>query len=278
MNMPDESLNHVLNALREYLQGNSRDLATLRETSHSSEQRLGLLTAEVEILRQELQGIQQNNSELEKSLQIQLATQLTTQLTTIREQLDAHTCELAAFTERTQTQNQEMSEHIQTLADRHQQEQSQRETALATLSKLNERSSNLEQQISANQTQAADTLRVDQSRLAALEKWLTTQAEQFGRFDPILRELHSELVSAHQRLAALESAGGAEALDHHARRLSEAEQSVHDQSNALGEIQQTLEQLVTQAPATAKLNKTLIGALAVAGVIIIGLLVMLAAG
>ncbi len=73
MNIPDESLNHVLNALREYLQGNSRDLATLRETSHSSEQRLGQLTAEVEILRQELQGIQQNNSELERSLQIQLA-------------------------------------------------------------------------------------------------------------------------------------------------------------------------------------------------------------
>jgi len=274
MNIPDESLNHVLNALREYLQGNSRDLATLRETSHSSEQRLGQLTAEVEILRQELQGIQQDNSELEKSLQIQLATQLAT----VREQLDAHTCELAALTERAQTQNQEMSEHIQTLTDRHQQEQSQREAALATLSKLNERSSNLEQQISANQTQAADTLRVDQSRLAALEKWLTTQAEQFGRFDPILRELHSELVSAHQRLAALESAGGAEALDHHARRLSEAEQSVHDQSNPLGEIQQTLEQLATRTPATAKLNRTLVGVLAAAGVVIIGLLVMLAAG
>lgn len=234
MNMPDESLNHALNALREYLQGNSHDLATLRETSYSSEQRLGQLTAEVEIVRQELQGIQQNNSELERSLRIQWVK--------AREQLDAHTGELA------------------------------------TLSKLNERASSLEQQLSASQTQAADTLRVDQNRLAALEKWLTTQAEQFGRFDPILRELHSELVSAHQRLAALESAGGAEALDHHARRLSEAEQSVHDQSNALGEIQQTLEQLATQAPATAKLNKTLIGALAVAGVIIIGLLVMLAAG
>jgi len=52
-------------------------------------------------------------------------------------------------------------------------------------------------------------------------------------------------------------------------RLSEAEQSVRDQSNALGEIQQTLEQLATRTPATAKLNRTVIGAL------IIGLLIML---
>jgi len=58
-------------------------------------------------------------------------------------------------------------------------------------------------------------------------------------------------------------------------RLSEAEQSVRDQSNALGEIQQTLEQLATRTPATAKLNRTVIGALIATGALIIGLLIML---
>ena len=275
-----------LDALRQELQGlrqNVPDLDTLRQELQGLRQNIPDLDAlrqewqdvrqnapELDTLRQELQGIRQNNSELERSLRIQLAK--------AREQLDAHTHEMAALTERAQTQSQEMSEHIQTLTGLHQQEQSQRETALATLSKLNERASNIEQQMSANQTRAADTLRVDQNRLAALEKWLTTQAEQFGRFDPILRELHNELVSTHQRLAALESAEVAGALDHHEQRLNETEQSVHDQLNALGEIQQTLEQLATRAPATAKLNRTLIGALAAAGVVIIGLLVMLAVG
>ena len=279
-NVPD------LDALRQELQGirqNVPDLDALRQELQDIRQNVpGLDTLrrewqdvrqnapELDTLRQELQGIRQNNSELERSLRIQLAK--------AREQLDAHTHEMAALTERAQTQSQEMSEHIQTLTGLHQQEQSQRETALATLSKLNERASNIEQQMSANQTRAADTLRVDQNRLAALEKWLTTQAEQFGRFDPILRELHNELVSTHQRLAALESAEVAGALDHHEQRLNETEQSVHDQLNALGEIQQTLEQLATRAPATAKLNRTLIGALAAAGVVIIGLLVMLAVG
>lgn len=268
MNIPDESLNHALNTLGEYLQGNSCDLTTLREISHRSEQRLGQLTAEVEILCQELQGIRQHNSELEGSLRIQLVK--------TQEQLDAHTRELATLTERAQKQHHELSQHIQTFTGLHQQEQSQRETALATLSQLNERASNLEQQMSVSQTQVVDTLRVDQNRLAALEKRLTTQAEQFSRFDPILRELHSELVSAHQRLAVLESVGIATALDHHTQRLSEAEQSVRDQSNALGEIQQTLEQLAARTPATAKLNRTVIGAFIAAGVIIIGLLIMLA--
>jgi DNA repair exonuclease SbcCD ATPase subunit len=258
-----------LDALRQELQEarqNAPDLDTLRREWQNTPQN----TSDLDTLRQELQGIRQNNSELERSLR--------TQWVKAREQLEVHTRELAALTERTQTQSQEMSEHIQTLTGLHKQEQSQRETALATLSKLNERTSSLEQQMSANQTQASDTLRVDQNRLAALEKWLTTQAEQFSRFDPILRELHSELVSAHQRLAALESAGIAEMLDQHEQRLSEAEQQAHNQSDTLDEVQQTLAQLATQGLATAKLNRTLIGALAAAGVIIIVLLVILVAG
>ncbi len=270
MNIPDERLNDALDALREHLQGTAHGLATLRETSHNDGQRLGQLTADVETLRQELQGIRQNNSELERSLRTQLAK--------AQEQLDTHTRTLATFTERTQIQSQETREQLQTLTGLHQQEQSQRENALTTLSQLNERASSLEQQINANQTRVADTLRVDQSRLAALEKWLTTQAEQFGRFDPILRELHGELVSAHQRLAALESAGIAEKQEEYEQRLSKAEQHVHHQSDALGEIQQVLEQLAVQAPATAKRNRQMMGGLAAVGVIIIVLLVILAVG
>lgn len=286
MNIPDERLNNALNALCEYLQGTAQDLAALREASHHSGQRLSQLTAEAETLRQELQGIRrnaaeldtlrqelqgirQNNSELERSLRIQLAT--------AREQVETHTRELAALTERAQQHSQEVSEHIQTLTGLHQQEQSQRESALAMLSKLNERASSLEQQMSANQAHAADTLRIDQNRLAALEKWLAMQAEQFGRFDPVLHELHDELVSAHQRLAALESAGMMETLDQHEQRLSEAAQHLHDQSNIVGKIQQTLEQLAAQTPAAATLNRRLIGALAAAGAIIIVLLITLIA-
>lgn len=258
-----------LDTLRQELQEvrqNAPDLDTLHREWQNTPQN----APDLDTLRQELQGIRQNNSELERSLRIQLAK--------AREQLDVHTRELAALTERTQTQSQEVNEHIQTLTGLHKQEQSQRETALATLGKLSERTSSLEQQMSANQTRASDTLRVDQNRLAALEKWLTTQAEQFSRFDPILRELHSELVSAHQRLAALESVGIAEMLDQHEQRLNEAEQQVHDQSDALDEIQQTLAQLATQGPATAKRNQQLIGALIFVGVIIIVLLVILVAG
>lgn len=242
------------------------ELETLRGKDHNFEQH----TADLEALRQEMQGLRRNNSELERSLRLQLAS--------AREQLDAQKSALATFSERAQSQSQEVNEHIQTLTGLHQQEQSQRETTLATLSKLNEQTERLEQQISASQAHAADTLRVDQNRLAALEKWLTTQAEQFGRFDPVLRELHGELIATHQRLTALESVETSELVNQQQQRLQTAEQALQTQGQALSEMQQTLEQLAAQAPASAKLHKTLIGALAAAGAIILGLLVLLAAG
>ncbi len=259
-NTPDlDTLRQEVQSLRQ----NAPDLDTLRQEVQSLRQN----TPDLDTLRQEVQGLRHNHSEVERSLRVQQAK--------AREQLDAHTHELAALTERAETQSHEVGEHIQTLTGLHRQEQSQRETTLEMLNKLNERAAHLEQQMNANQSRADDTLRIDQNRLAALEKWLTTQAEQFGRFDPILRELHGELVSAHQRLAALESTGMAEALEHHEQRLDDAEQHVHDQSTHLDEMQQTLEQLLVQAPAAAKLNKLLMGGLVAAGVIIIALLVIL---
>ena len=269
------------------IQQNAAALAALGEASAAYNQRLTQLavelealrgkgqnleqqTADLEALRQEMQGLRRNNSELERSLRLQLAS--------AREQLDAQNSALATLSERAQSQSQEVNEHIQTLTGLHQQEQSQRETTLATLSKLNEQTDRLEQQISASQAHAADTLRIDQNRLAALEKWLTTQAEQFGRFDPVLRELHGELISTHQRLTALESAETRELLNQQQQRLQAAEQALQTQAQALNEMQQTLELLTAQAPASAKLHKTLIGALAAAGAIILGLLVLLVAG
>ena len=245
------------------LRQNNPDLDALRQEVQNLRQN----NPDFDALRQEVQGLRKNLSEIERSLRVQQAK--------AREQLEAHTQELAALTERAQTQSQEVGEHIQTLTGLHRQEQSQRETTLETLNKLNERTTHLEQQMNANQSRSADTLRIDQNRLAALEKWLTTQAEQFSRFDPILRELHGELVSAHQRLAALESTGVAEALDHHEQRIDEVEQHVHDQSTTLDEMQQTLEQLSVQAPAAAKLNKLLMGGLAAASIMIIVLLAVL---
>ena len=74
MNTPDEPLNHALNALRDYLQGNLRDLADLRETSHSSGQRLAQLSADMERLGQEVQGVQQNAAHLDALRQEFLTT------------------------------------------------------------------------------------------------------------------------------------------------------------------------------------------------------------
>lgn len=46
-----------------------------------------------------------------------------------------------------------------------------------------------------------------QERVAALENRLSTQVAQFGKIETVLRELHGELVTLHQRMTALETTG-----------------------------------------------------------------------
>lgn len=240
--------------------------ATLEQASSAPQYSAVLEKAheEVEGLRQEMRSNQRNNSELERSLRVQLAS--------AREKLDAQGATIATLGEQAQRHTLEVNEQIRSLTGLHQQEQAQRESTLTTLSKLNEQTARLEQQISTNQGQAAEALRLDQERLAALEKWLTTQAEQFGRFDPILRELHGQLTSTHDRLQNLESAETAELLNQQQQRLEEAEYALHEQAQALSEMEQTLGKLSTQARSSAQTQKILLGGLAAAGLAILGLL------
>lgn len=224
--------------------------------------------AQLDTLRQEWQGIRQSNSEMERSLRSQLSR--------AKEQLDTHTHDLATLTERVKAQGHEVSEQIQTLTNLVRQEHAQRETALTTLGKLHEEISGLKQKIDTSETRSADTLREDQNRLTALEKWLAAQGEQFGRFDPVLRELHGGLVSTHQRLVALEeTTAGRESVGDHEQRLTEAEQQSLSQAAALGEVRETLEQWVAQAAVMAGRNRQLMGALAVMGLVIMILLAVL---
>lgn len=169
-----------------------------------------------------------------------------------------------------------MRENVRALTGLHEQEKFQRETALNTLSKLSERTASLEQQVSTNKAEAAETLHVDQNRMAALEKWLGSQAEQFARFDPVLRELHSDLVATHQRLQTLEGIDIADTQAQHQQRLDQAEQAFQEQHDMLEAMQSAMQKLSAQAQAAAKLNRILGGGLIGAAVIIIVLLGFLA--
>ncbi|HPF57210.1 MAG TPA: hypothetical protein PK820_00310 [Candidatus Competibacteraceae bacterium] len=268
--MVDTVHREVHDALRQEIQKTQSDLAALREANHAGHLRSDELAGAMDALRQELQGVRQVSVDLEKALR--------TQSMKHREQLDAHTRELAALTERSRTQTQEINGHIDALTSLHKQEHAQRETALATLSKLNERVSILEQQFNEERARGAEALGADRERLAALEKWLGAQAEQFGKFDPILRELHGQMVALHERLTALEGIESASFLDDHEQRLGETERQIQEQTHAFEEMQQTVEQLALRWPATARLNKILIGGLISAGVAIIVLLVLLNTG
>jgi chromosome segregation ATPase len=246
------------------------DLTALREANHACQMRSDELAAAMNALRQEFQGIGRIHTDLEKTIRTQSAK--------YREQLDTHTRELAALNECSKSQTREINDHIDALTNLHKQEQSQRETALATLSKLNERVGALEQQFSEEQAHSADLLNAERERLAALEKCLEAQAEQFGKFDPVLRELHGQIITLHERLEALESIESAHFLDDHEQRLGETEQQIQEQAHTLEEMQQTLEQLALGMPATARFNKILIGGLISAAVIIIVLLVLIGVG
>lgn len=305
MSTHDEPLNHALDVIREHFQGTQNELAnllsacathgqrtdemlaaidTLRqevqetqgklapllETSSAHGQQAEQLAAAMETFHQELQELRQASSGQEKALRTETAK--------YREQLETHTRELATLTKRSQTHTQELNGHIDSLTNLHKQEQSQREASLATLSKLNERVSDLEHHFSEEQARSADALRTDRERLAALEKCLSAQAEQFGKFDPVLRELHGQMVTLHERLTALESVESAQFLDNHEQRLGETERQAQEQAHTLEEIQQTLEQLASQTSASVRLNKILMGGLVAAGIAIVVLLIQLSRG
>jgi len=266
----DDELAATTNTLRQEVRETRDDLTALRGIHTTYSQQVSEVVTTLDALRQELQDARQAEGELEKALKAQSVEH--------REQLDAHTRELAALTEQSRVQAQELREHVNTLTSLHKQEQSRQETALATLGKMADRVGVLEQRFSEEQTRSVEAVETNREQLAALEKWLGAQADQFGRFDPVLRELHGQMIALHERLAVLESVESANVLDDHKQRLGQAERQIQMQAQALEEMQQTLEQFTVRMPAAVRFNKILIGGFIGAGVIIVALLILLGMG
>ncbi|MCB1775874.1 MAG: hypothetical protein KDI50_00400, partial [Candidatus Competibacteraceae bacterium] len=264
----NDELATAISAIRQEIRETQDNINVLRETSVACGQQVDETAKTLGTLQQELHGARQTSTDIEKTLRTQSAK--------YREQLDAHTRDLAALTERSRKHTQEMNQHIDTLTSLHKQEQSQRETALATLTRLNERVGAFEQQLSEERTRSAEALRTDRERLAALEKWLDAQATQFAKFDPVLRELHHQIVTLHERLETLENLEIAQVLDDHGQRLAESEQQLQAQAYTLEEMRPTLEKLALQLPAAARLNRMLMGGLIGVGILLVALLAFIA--
>lgn len=109
--------------------------------------------------------------------------------------------------------------------------------------------------------QDLEALHAGQERLAAFEHRLAALVEQFGKLDPIIRELHGELSAQHQRVTTLETAAVPQVLEHHAQRLDAAEQQTREYQQALVELQQKLAQVESRSPEPAPSQRMLIGIL-----------------
>lgn len=109
--------------------------------------------------------------------------------------------------------------------------------------------------------QDLEALHAGQERQAAFEHRLATLVEQFGKLDPIIRELHGQISAQHQRVTTLETAAVPQVLEHHAQRLDAAEQQTREYQQALVELQQKLAQVESRSPASAPSQRVLIGIL-----------------
>ena len=109
--------------------------------------------------------------------------------------------------------------------------------------------------------QGLEALHAGQERQAAFEHRLAALVEQFGKLDPIIRELHGELSAQHQRVTTLETAAVPQVLEHHAQRLDAAEQQTREYQQALVELQQKLAQVESRSPEPAPSQRMLIGIL-----------------
>ncbi|MDG4555703.1 MAG: hypothetical protein P9E24_15880 [Candidatus Competibacter sp.] len=286
MNNPKE-LETALDALRDYFQTAHRDLEKLRDVSGAHEQRTGEMATALETVRQELRTVQETATLLETTLHAQTAA--------AREQGEAQARELATLNDRQQAHGQELADHAQTLANTQEQLRTVQEAAtlLETtlhaqtaaareqgeaqareLAALNDRqqahgqeladraqalAGTQEQQL-GEVTKAIESFRAaSQEKMAHFDHRLAAQAEQFGKFESVIRELHGELVVIHQRLTVLETTASPDLLATHSQRLDQTEQQVLEQRQTLNELQQALERLESREPVPAKANTMLLG-------------------
>ena len=278
MNNPKE-LETALDALRDYFQTAHRDLEGLRDDSGAHERRVGDMATALETIQQELRTVQQAATLLETSLHAQT--------TAAHEQNETQTRELAALDSRQQAFTQELAESAQALTSTQEQLRTvqqaatlletglhaqttaaheQNETQAHELAALNSRQQAFAQELASTQEQRLaevakilESLHAGQEKMADFDHRLAAQAEQFGKFESVIRELHGELLAIHQRLTVLETTANPDLLAAHAQRLDQAEQQVLEQRQTLNELRQALERLESRESAPAKTNTALLG-------------------
>ncbi len=278
MNNPKE-LQTALDALRDYFQTAHRDLEGLRDDSGAHERRVGDMATALETIQQELRTVQQAATLLETSLHAQT--------TAAHEQNETQTRELAALDSRQQAFTQELAESAQALTSTQEQLRTvqqaatlletglhaqttaaheQNETQAHELAALNSRQQAFAQELASTQEQRLaevakilESLHAGQEKMADFDHRLAAQAEQFGKFESVIRELHGELLAIYQRLTVLETTANPDLLAAHAQRLDQAEQQVLEQRQTLNELRQALERLESRESAPAKTNTALLG-------------------
>ena len=227
-----KDLETALDAFRHYLQGTQQSLDTLNDASGAHDQRLGELMSTLDALRQDVLAAQTATTTLE--------TTLRSLSSAAREQQDAQARQWADLDTRFQAQGDELRQRLDMLSERQDQAQTQQDTLQGALAALND-------------------------RVGSNEQRLTAHSEQFGKFESVLREVHGEAMTLHQRLQALEDATRNPAFEEQAQRLAALDQRDQERQQALAALQQSLtEQAAREAAPAASSRLALVGAWLVA--------------
>ena len=239
-------LETALDTVRTYFQGVQHTLDALRDAGGAYDQRFDRLAADLTALGQEVATFRQTFAEqqaAQSSGQAMLSAALQAQRdaqTAAREQQEQRLGELAQGLE---AQQAALNEALQAQRDAQTAAREQQEQRLGELA------------------QGLEALHAGQERQAAFEHRLAALVEQFGKLDPIIRELHGEISAQHQRVTTLEAAAVPQVLEHHAQRLDAAEQQTREYQQALVELQQKLAQVESRSPEPAPSQRVLIGIL-----------------
>ena len=164
-----KDLETALDAFRYYLQGTQQSLDTLNDASGAHDQRLSELMSTLHALREDVQAAQAATATLETTLQNDSSA--------ARDQQDALARQCTDLDARFQAQGDELHQRLNMLSERQDQAQTQQDHLQGTLAALNDRVGGNEQRLAAH-------------------------SEQFGKFESVLREVHGEVMTLHQRLQA----------------------------------------------------------------------------
>jgi chromosome segregation ATPase len=214
-----KDLETALDAFRHYLQGTQQSLDTLNDASGAHDQRLGELMSTLDALRQDVQVAQAATATLE--------TTLRSASSAAREQQDAQARQWADLDTRFQAQGDELRQRLDMLSERQDQAQIQQDTLQGALAALND-------------------------RVGSNEQRLTAHSEQFSKFENVLREVHGEVMTLHQRLQALEDATRNPAFEEQAQRLAALDQRDQERQQALAALQQSLAEQAAREAAPAR--------------------------